>query len=84
MGPGQTAYDFGVPGETEYGYTQAIASLLVDVRYFVLGVMTAYRHKSIGKSVTVASDTDAKATLDAVYASGRLQLPFQGLLLFGY
>jgi hypothetical protein len=60
------------------------ASLLVDVRFFVLGVMAAYRHKSTGKSITVASYAEARGTLDAIYASGRLQLPFEGLLLFGY
>jgi hypothetical protein len=32
----------------------------------------------------VASFNDAKGTLDALYASGRLKLPFEGVLLYGY
>jgi hypothetical protein len=60
------------------------ASLLVDARYLVLGVMAAYRHQSAGKTVTVASYTEARDLLDAVYASGRLQLPLDGVLLVGY
>ena len=60
-----------------------LAEVLRDI-FIVLGVMAAYRHQSSGKSVTVASYTEAKGTLDAIYASGRLQLPFEGLLLFGW
>jgi hypothetical protein len=60
------------------------ASLLVDVRFLALGVMREYRHESGGKLVRVQCFHDTKATLDAVYASGRLQLPFEGVLLFGY
>jgi len=85
--------DLGVVVEVEAGrgargnavYRDLIrASLLVDARYLVLGVMAAYRHKSRDRSVIVASYEDAKSVLDAVYASGRLTLPFEGLLLFGY
>ena len=60
------------------------ASLLVDVRYLALGVMREYRHQSGERQVKVQSFHDAKGILDAVYASGRLQLPFEGVLLFGY
>lgn len=60
------------------------ASLIVDVRYLALGVMAAYRHQSAGKTITVQSYREARGLLDAVYASGRLRLPFEGLLLFGY
>jgi hypothetical protein len=60
------------------------ASLLVDVRFLALGVMHEYRHQSGGKLIKVQSFHETKATLDAVYASGRLQLPFEGVLLFGY
>jgi hypothetical protein len=35
-------------------------------------------------SVAVASYRDARNQLDAIYASGRLALPFEGVLLFGY
>jgi hypothetical protein len=60
------------------------AALLVDIRFLALGVMLDYRHKLRGKQTSVASYRDAKAILDAIYESGRLQFPFQGVLLFGY
>jgi len=41
-------------------------------------------HQSAGRPITVSSYRDAKDQLDALYASGRLRLPFEGLLLFGY
>ena len=59
-------------------------SLIVDARFLALGVMSSYRHLSGGKQTDVASYRETKAQLDAVYASGRLKLPFEGLLLFGY
>ena len=60
------------------------ASLIVDADYLVLGVMSAYRHKSSGRDVIVESYREAERQIDAIYASGRLRLPFKGLLLFGY
>ena len=59
-------------------------SLIVDVRYLALGVMTQYRHLSGGKQMVVHSFHDAREQLDAIYASGQLHLPFEGVLLFGY
>ncbi|MBV9870926.1 MAG: hypothetical protein JO214_09930, partial [Frankiaceae bacterium] len=60
------------------------ASLVVNVRFLALGVMTEYRHLSKGKQQYVKSFHEAREQLDAIYASGQLVLPFQGLLLFGY
>lgn len=60
------------------------ASLIVDARFLVLGVMNEYRHQSAGKPIVVKSYRDARDQLDAVYASQRLRLPFEGVLLFGY
>jgi len=60
------------------------ASLIVDAQFLVLGVMNEYRHQSGGKPIVVKSYRDARDQLDAVYASQRLRLPFEGLLLFGY
>ena len=60
------------------------SSLIVDARFLALGVMRSYHHKSGGQEVTVSSFKEAKKILDAVYASGRLVLPFEGVLLFGY
>jgi hypothetical protein len=59
-------------------------SLIVDAKYLALGVMTEYHHKSGGKPIVVRSYQDAKDQLDAIYASQRLRLPFDGVLLFGY
>ena len=59
-------------------------SLIVGARYLALGVMQEYRHQQSGKEVTVESYKEAKDQLDAIYASGRLKLPFEGVLLFGY
>lgn len=59
-------------------------SLIVGAQHLVLGVMNEYRHQSGGRPVTAKSFDAAKAVLDAIYASGRLKLPFKGVLLFGY
>lgn len=59
-------------------------SLIVGVRYLALGVMTEYRHLSGGRQMAVRSYHDAREQLDAIYASGQLRLPFDGVLLFGY
>jgi hypothetical protein len=56
------------------------SSLIVGAHYLTLGVMLEYRS---GKSTT-QSYRDAKDLREAVYASGRLQFPFDGVLLFGY
>lgn len=85
--------ELGIVAEVEAGrgargnavYRDLIrASLIVDARFLALGVMQAYRHQSQGRSVVVSSYDEAKAQLDAIYASGRLTLPFEGVLLFGY
>ena len=36
------------------------------------------------KSGVTLSYRDTRDLLDAVYASGRLRFPFEGILLFGY
>lgn len=56
------------------------ASLMVDVRYLVLAMMLSYR--SGGQ--TVRSYEIARHRIDAIYASERLELPLDGLLLIGY
>ena len=59
-------------------------SLIVNARFLALGVMQEYHHKSSGKPIVVRSYDEAKDQIDAIYASQRLQLPFEGVLLFGY
>lgn len=60
------------------------ASLIFGARFLILGVMLDYRHQSGGKTMHVKSFDETKGQLHAIYASGRLKLPFEGLLLFGY
>jgi hypothetical protein len=45
--------------------------------------MQEYRRQSGGKAVSVESYAEAKNQLDAIFNSGRLRLPFEGVLLFG-
>lgn len=59
-------------------------SLIVDAQFLGLGVMKGYRHVNKGKEVVVQSYSDAKDQLDANYASQRLRLSFDGILLIGY
>jgi hypothetical protein len=46
--------------------------------------MRSYRHQSGGRPIIVSSYRESKDQLDALYASGRLRLPFEGVLLFSY
>jgi hypothetical protein len=57
------------------------SSLVVGARFLALGVMSEYRYGAAG---VTASYRDARDLLDAIYASGRLRFPFEGVLLFGY
>lgn len=59
-------------------------SLIVGARFLVLAVMSEYRYKSSGRVQTNESFVLTRDQLDAVYASGRLSLPFEGVLLVGY
>jgi len=61
-------------------------SLLVDAQFFVLAVAQEYRHKlkAHAAGAVVQSYRDARRILDAIYASARLQLPLDGILLVGY
>jgi len=52
------------------------ASLMADVDYLVLAVRQVYRG---GKDYQAV-----KTFLEAIYSSGRLQLPLKGILLVGY
>ena len=46
--------------------------------------MATYRHLSGGSEMEVASYRETKAQMDAIYASGRLHIPFEEVLLFQY
>lgn len=56
------------------------ASLMVSVSYLVLAMMLNYT----GGGHTTRSYEVARSRLDAVFASDRLSLPLQGVLLVGY
>lgn len=55
-------------------------SLMVDARFMVLMQPLAYRTGATTKSAYASS----RDLLDAIYASQRLALPFEGALLVGY
>ena len=85
--------DFGIVLEIEAGrgargnatYRDLVrTSLIVGARYLALGVMLEYHHNSGGAATVVESYRETKNQLDAIFASGRLGLPFEGILLIGY
>jgi len=95
-GKAQVAYDVdgfhpahGVVLEVEAGrgaannadYRDIIrASLMVDARYLALAMMLDYR----GGNQKLRSYEQTRSRVDAIYASDRLRLPLDGLLLIGY
>ena len=56
------------------------SSLLVGVRYLALAMMIEYR----GGGRPIRSYDNTRNQLDAIYASERLHLPFDGVVLIGY
>ena len=60
------------------------ASLIVDARFLALGVIAGDRHMTGRPEMHMEGFAEAAALLDFVYASGRLVLPLEGMLLFGY
>lgn len=60
------------------------ASLLVDARFLALLMPRQYRFGAPGKTVTMPAYDKTRAQIDAIYASQRLRLPFEGLLVVGY
>ena len=59
-------------------------SLIVNARYLLLAMPREYRYRTRGKVTTDESYAHGRDQLDALFASGRLQLPFEGVLLVGY
>lgn len=62
------------------------ASLIVNANHLALLMPLVYRFggREGGRPSQVAAYDDARHMLDAIYASRRLTLPFQGVLLVGY
>lgn len=58
------------------------ASLIADARYLVIGVRQYYEY---GKNDISRNDFESTRDLmDSIYASGRLGLPFEGVLIVGW
>ncbi len=58
------------------------ASLITDAYYLALGVRSLYTY---GARKTEQNDfVYTRDAIDSIYASGRLGLPFRGILLFGW
>jgi hypothetical protein len=70
----------GAMGNAEYRDIVR-TSLLLDARFMVLMLPDLYRYGESSKKHAYASTRDL---LDAIYASERLRLPFEGVLLIGY
>ena len=93
-GTEQVAYEIdayheaeGVVLEIESGrghLGNALIRDLIRARYLAVGMLLEYRYKSGKREVRSEDYIWALSEIDAIYASGRLQLPFEGLLLFGY
>lgn len=56
------------------------ASLMVDARYLVLAMMLHYG----AGGTAIKSYDQSRDRIDAIYASDRLKLPLDGILLVGY
>jgi hypothetical protein len=59
-------------------------SLLLDANFFVLMMPVTYRYRSGSKQLSSAAYAKSRDQLSAIYASERLRLPFEGVLLVGY
>jgi hypothetical protein len=59
-------------------------SLIVDARFLALAIRRTYTYKSQGKALVNDDYRLTDDLLDAIFASGRLRLPFEGILLVGY
>jgi hypothetical protein len=61
------------------------ASLILDARFLVLMMPLSYRISTgTTRATSVPAYRDARDMLEAIYASRRLSLPFEGVLLIGY
>lgn len=59
-------------------------SLMLDARFLALLMPIAYRTGSGGREQAIAAFDRTRGQLNAIYASERLKLPFEGVLLLGY
>lgn len=59
-------------------------SLIVDADYAAIAVPIQYRFNVSGKVIKEPAYSKGYDLLDAIFSSGRLKLPFKGVLLIGY
>ena len=59
-------------------------SLILDARYMALLMPITYRTTASGREHSIAAYDRTRSQLHAIYASERLRLPFEGVLLVGY
>jgi hypothetical protein len=56
------------------------ASIMQEVDYLLLGVRQQYKYANVSQN----DFEKTREQVEAIYASGRLNLPFKGLLVFGW
>lgn len=85
--------DLGIAVEVEAGrgasngadYRDIVrTSLLLDANYLALFMPISYHYQLKGKPQITSAYLNTERQLNAIYASQRLQLPFDGILLIGY
>ena len=59
-------------------------SLILDARYMVLLMPVRYRTTSNQREYAIPAYEKTRGQMSAIYASQRLRLPFEGVLLVGY
>lgn len=57
------------------------SSLIQGTDYLAVGLRTSYSYAKVKNQNDYAK---ARDQMDAIFASGRLQLPFEGILIFGW
>jgi hypothetical protein len=59
-------------------------SLILDARYMALLLPIRYRTTAAKRELAIRAYDKTRNQLSAIYASQRLRLPFDGVLLIGY
>lgn len=60
------------------------ASLLLNAEFLAMWLPISYHFKVGGRQSKTAAYANTRSTLEAIYSSQRLVLPFRGVLLIGY
>lgn len=59
-------------------------SLLLDADYLAMWLPINYHYKQAGRPMKTTAYSNTRSTLEAIYSSRRLILPFTGVLIIGY